>query len=68
MGLQETPKCFEGFDCPELGIGGSRGGGGLAPEDDGLFEAVEVEEFSGGGVELDGEELERIGAHINGGQ
>lgn len=63
--LQEIPKFFEGFDCPKLGVDGSCGGRGLAAEDDGLFEAVEVEEFSGGGVELDGDELEGIGAHVN---
>lgn len=65
VGVQEVPKLFEGFNCPELGVRSGHRGCGLSAQDDGLFEAVEMEEFSGGGVELDSEELEGIGAHVD---
>ena len=68
LGVEDLLEFAEGVDGAMLGGGGDGGGGGVAAEDDGLLEAVEGEEFAGGRVGSDEDELEGVGAHVDGGE
>ena len=69
VGAEEAVEVAEGVECAELGSGGHGGGGGkVAAEDDGVLEAVDREEATGGGVGTGDEEFEGVGAEVGGGE